>query len=161
MIGKKIILGVASVWDARKGLNDLVSVSDINTSVLIVGLSESQKKSLPSAIIGIPRTNSVEALRKLYAVADVLFNPTYEDNFPTVNIEALCCGTPVVTYRTGGSPESIGTCGFSAQKGDIAEAAHLLKKVTAAEKSCVDQGKCFCLDAMLRQYMLHYLKLEP
>ena len=73
----------------------------------MVGLSSEQIKNLPLGIRGIQRTQDVKELARLYSDADVLINPTYEDNFPTVNIEALACGTPVITYRTGGSPEAV------------------------------------------------------
>lgn len=108
--GKKIILGVASVWDRRKGLKDFVKLSEIineNYAIVLVGLSEEQIKQMPKNIVCISRTNSQKELAEIYTAADVLFNPTYEDNYPTVNLEAQACGTPVVTYNTGGSPESV------------------------------------------------------
>ncbi len=107
---KKIILGVASVWDERKGLGDFIKLSEIigdRYAIVLVGLSEKQIKKLPQKIIAISRTNSAKELAKIYTAADVFFNPTYEDNYPTVNLEAEACGTPVVTYRTGGAPETI------------------------------------------------------
>ena len=75
--------------------------------ITIVGLSAEQAKNLPKGIRGIQRTQNVRELAQLYSEADVLINPTYEDNFPTVNIEALACGTPVITFMTGGSPEAV------------------------------------------------------
>lgn len=80
---------------------------DDNYQIILVGVTEEQKELLPKNIIGITRTNNVEELRELYGIADVFFNPTYEDNYPTVNLEARACGTRVVTYKTGGSPESV------------------------------------------------------
>ena len=47
-------------------------------------------------------------MSEIYSAADVYFNPTHEDNYPTTNLEALACGCPVVTFDVGGSPESIG-----------------------------------------------------
>jgi glycosyltransferase involved in cell wall biosynthesis len=83
-------------------------------------LSVEQIKKLPSDINGIKRTQNIQELVQLYSDADVLINPTYEDNFPTVNIEALACGTPVITYRTGGSPEAIDdNTGAVIEQGDI------------------------------------------
>jgi glycosyltransferase involved in cell wall biosynthesis len=107
---KKIILGVASVWDKRKGLEDFIKLStmlDESYVVVLVGLNKKQLKNLPNNIIGIKRTNGQKELAEIYTAADVLVNPTYEDNYPTVNLEAQACGTPVITYRTGGSPESV------------------------------------------------------
>ena len=106
---KTIILGVASEWTLRKGLDDFIEMSKLMQDVqfVVVGLTEEQIKSIPNSLKGIRRTSSTAELAALYSLADVFFNPTYEDNFPTTNIEALACGTPVVTYDTGGSPESL------------------------------------------------------
>jgi glycosyltransferase involved in cell wall biosynthesis len=107
---KKIILGVASIWDYRKGLDDFIKLSqmlDDKYAIVLVGLSEKQLKTLPKNIIGIKRTNGQKELAEIYTAADVFVNPTYEDNYPTVNLEARACGTPVITYRTGGSVESV------------------------------------------------------
>lgn len=107
---KKIILGVASVWDRRKGLDDFFELAKLISDdyrIVLVGLNDKQLKRLPKNVIGVKRTNSVEELAGLYSTADVLFNPTYEDNYPTVNLEAQACGTPVVTYPTGGSVENV------------------------------------------------------
>ncbi len=107
---KKIILGVASAWDRRKGFYDFIELSKIlddNYQIVLVGLSQKQISELPENILGIERTNSTKELAEIYTAADVFFNPTYEDNYPTVNLEAQACGTPVITYHTGGSVESV------------------------------------------------------
>lgn len=107
---KKVILGVASIWEKRKGLDDLIELSHHlkdDQVIVIVGVSEDQKSKLGSNMIGITRTNDAKELAGLYTTSDVLINPTYEDNYPTVNIEAKACGLPVITYNVGGSPESV------------------------------------------------------
>ena len=107
---KYIILGVASVWDQRKGLQDfykLAEMLDDRYAIVLVGLNAKQIKKLPKRIVGIRRTNSPEELAAIYTATDVFFNPTYEDNFPTVNLEAEACGTRVVTYDTGGCRETL------------------------------------------------------
>ncbi|WP_255363897.1 glycosyltransferase [Butyrivibrio sp. INlla14] len=43
----------------------------------------------------------------MYTAADVFVNPTYEDTFQSVNMEAEACGTRVITYDTGGCAETI------------------------------------------------------
>lgn len=109
-MGKYVILGVAAIWDHRKGFDDFIKLNQCLSDeyqIILVGVTDEQKTKLPKDIIGIARTNNVEELRELYGIADVFFNPTYEDNYPTVNLEARACGTRVVTYRTGGSPESV------------------------------------------------------
>ena len=110
ILNKKIILGVASPWSKRKGLADFIKLSSIldeDFVIVLVGLNDKQMKNLPNNIIGIKRTNNQIELAEIYSAADLLFNPTYEDNYPTVNLEAISCGTPVLTYNTGGSPEFI------------------------------------------------------
>lgn len=116
-----IVLGVASVWHERKGLKDFIKLSESeNIKVILVGVTEEIKNTLPDSIIAINRTNSQQELAELYSGADVFVNPTYDDNFPTTNIEALACGTPVVTYNTGGSPEAVDeNTGIVVEKGDI------------------------------------------
>ena len=75
---------------------------------------------MPQPGKGIQRTENQLELAKLYSKATVFFNPTYEDNFPTTNLEALACGTPVITYKTGGSIEAIDSgTGFVVEQGNI------------------------------------------
>ena len=107
--GKKVILGVAAVWDRRKGMADFIELAnmlDDSYRIVLVGLNKEQIASLPGNVIGIGRTDSVTELVELYSAAYVFVNATYEDNYPTTNLEAIACGTPVITYDTGGSPES-------------------------------------------------------
>lgn len=119
---KKIILGVAGVWDKRKGLDDFIKLStvlDDNYRIVLIGLNEKQIKSLPSNILGIKHTNGQKELAEIYTAADVFVNTTYEDNYPTVNLEARACGTPIITYNTGGSPESAGEEAVVVEPGDV------------------------------------------
>ena len=104
------ILAVSSVWHKHKGLFDIYKLREMlpaEFQITMVGLSPEQVKQLPDGIVGIERTQNVQELVKLYSDADVLINPTYADTFPTINLEAIACGTPVITYRTGGSPEAV------------------------------------------------------
>lgn len=121
-VKNKIILGAASTWDARKGLTDFLELAaelPANISIVLVGLNDEQLKDLPANLIGIKRTYNVQEMAELYAAADVFANPTYADTFPTTNLEALACGTPVVTYKTGGSPEAVDKeTGIVVEQGD-------------------------------------------
>ena len=113
---KKIILGVANDWDKRKGLDTFVELSkkleniDKDYQIVLVGLSEKQIQELAKdniKILALPRTASATELAQIYSTADVFVNPTLEDNYPTVNLEAEACGTRVITYDTGGCRETI------------------------------------------------------
>lgn len=124
---KTIILGVANPWSKRKGLDDFFKLSNLlpsdEYSIILVGLSTKQMRNLPANIIGIKTVHEAKDLAYLYSISNVLVNPTYEDNYPTVNLEAISCGTPVITYNTGGSPESIveNQTGFIVEKGNLTE----------------------------------------
>lgn len=184
LLDKKIVLGVASTWDKRKGLSDLCQLArmlDERYAVVAVGLTKRQIGDLPRLVrnvkvpgpaemrnrdlaiqrklladedaslmncvvtaanangdaailpgawalywaiigeeyggskdtegtcrvIGLPKTNHPEELAGIYTAADVFVNPTYEDNYPTVNLEARACGTRVITYDTGGCRETL------------------------------------------------------
>ena len=132
------VLGVANVWEKRKGIQDFMQLRKFLPAsylIILVGLNSQQIAELPQGIIGIQRTENAEQLRELYASALAFVNPTWEDNFPTTNLEALACGTPVITYRTGGSPEAI-----SPETGFIVEQGDIQGMVSAIEKIC-QEGK--------------------
>ncbi|GHT66749.1 glycosyl transferase [Bacteroidia bacterium] len=137
---KFIILGVANTWNKRKAYNDFLELNKLINDeyvIVLVGLNKKQKEKLPAGIIGISRTENIGELAQLYSAAGVFMNPTWVDNFPTTNIEALACGTPVITYNTGGSPEAVSIeTGFVVEKGNIAD----LKKAIDTIKQ---NGKTF------------------
>ncbi len=134
---KKIVLGVANPWTERKGFYDFIWLADKlddSYKIVLVGLSQKQIDTLPKNIIGIRRTNSPKELAEIYTAADVFVNPTYEDNYPTTNLEAQACGTPVITYRTGGSPESAPEENV-VEYGDKEQLLEKIKMVTMNQKS--------------------------
>lgn len=134
---KPYVLGVAFPWDVRKGLKDFIRLRELldkNIDIILVGLTPGQIKALPAGIIGLTKTESVEELAELYSGASVLVNTTYEDNYPTVNLESIACGTPVITYNTGGSPESVRDgAGLVVEKGDV--------KAVAEEVAAILSGR--------------------
>ena len=135
---KFTILGVASNWDDDKGVREFVKLSENNDyQVIMVGVKDEMKQKLPKRIIAISRTSSQLELAEYYSHADVFVNPTYKDTFPTVNLEALACGTPVITYKTGGSPESVTTeTGIVVDKGDFKQLCEAVETVHKNGKQC-------------------------
>lgn len=138
------ILAVSNVWHKDKGLYDIYKLRKLlrreEYAITLVGLSEKQVITLPEGISGITRTSNQQELVELYSNANVLINPTYADTFPTINLEAMACGTPVVTYKTGGSPESITEkTGIVVNQGDVngmAEAIKFLKAKPLSSEEC-------------------------
>ena len=152
------VLAVSNVWNVGKGEIDIYKLRSIlnedEYEIIMVGLSVDQVEKLPAGIVGIQRTQNLNELVQLYSHADVLINPTYADTFPTINIEALACGTPVITYETGGSPEAVDEkTGIVIEQGNIdalVEAIKQMKEKLFSSIDCrkraeenFDKDKCF------------------
>lgn len=122
-ISGKMILGVSYIWDKSKGIDVFIELRkrlSNEYTILLVGVDKKTERLLPDGIIAVGRTNSAEELAEYYSACDVFVNPTREDTYPTVNMEAIACGAPIVTFKTGGSPEIIdSTCGIAVPRDDI------------------------------------------
>jgi len=159
-----ILLGVAHTWSHRKGLDVFVRLSQILPSsyrIVLVGVDDATAKALPPQIMTIPRTKDRSALAALYTAADLFVNPTREDSFPTVNLEALACGTPVITFRTGGSPECIDkTCGAVVDCDDIdaleKEILRISKEHPYSQEACLAHAQKYDMKAQLAKYVELY-----
>lgn len=167
---KKIVLGVAYKWEKRKGLDVFLEFNKKlpeDYQIILVGTNEFVDKVLleqERKIISIHRTSNQAELAELYSVADVFVNPTREENFPTVNIESLACGTPVVTFNTGGSAEIIDcTCGISVEKNDIDGMINGILKVcetgTYSKDNCVTRAKRYDQSKVFLQYVDYFESL--
>lgn len=144
---KFIILGVAMDWGYRKGLDIFIKLAkdlDERFQIVLVGTNDEIDKGLPDSIISIHRTENVKELAKIYSASDLFVNPTREDNFPTVNIEALSCGLPVLTFETGGSPEIIDSkCGEVVPKNDYTALKNAIERLYIKnfdKNDCVKRG---------------------
>ena len=161
---KKLVLAVANVWDRRKGLDDVLRLSEMlgeDYQVVVVGLSEKQVAAMPKNIIAIRRTSSVEELARIYSAADVFVNPSYEDNFPTVNIEALACETPVITYDTGGCAEALdAVSGIVVPAGDVRKMKEAICSAGKLERMKASQrAQAFSAEEKYAEYLKLYERL--
>lgn len=160
---KFTVLAVASFWTKDKGsedLNELVKLLDRDIEVVVVGNGSDKIEGVKS----ISHTNNKAELVDLYSSAHVLINPTLDDNFPSVNIESIACGTPVITYRTGGSPEIIdGKTGVVVDKGNyraMAEVVNsLYKNYYFKSEDCVKRSKRYSKEVMKKEYQKLYESL--
>ena len=143
-----------------KGLNDFIKLSqllDENYKLVLVGLTSKQIKCIPNNIIGIERTESVEELAMIYSEADVFVNLSYCENYPTVNIESLACGTPVLTYDTGGSPEIVKKYGGAiVEKKNIEEVKNVIEKMVKNNIQIVFKPEENDVDYMIEKYLEVY-----
>lgn len=166
---KKIILGVSFDWSVRKGLDvfsELVQRLPKDYQIVLVGTNPEVDKLLPGNIISIHRTQDQRELAEIYSSADLFLNPTREENYPTVNMESLACGTPVLTFRTGGSPEVIdATCGAVVPCDDVdAMEREILRICTHRpypEEACLKRAESFDKNHCFKEYLDIYERIEP
>lgn len=163
---KFVILGVASVWSNKKGLDYFIELSKKikdDCVIVLVGVTEEQRKKIPNNIITFSKTNNIKELAEFYTMSDVFVNPTLEDTFPTTNLESLACGTPVITFNTGGSPESIDEkCGEIVKKGSLEElykAIIRLKDKKLDKKDCIEKSKSYDKNDKYKEYIQIYKKI--
>ncbi|MBR4762482.1 MAG: glycosyltransferase [Clostridia bacterium] len=157
---KKIALAVSNSWNYGKGFDDINLIADKlpdDIKIIMVGLDSGQICKANKKIIRLPRTGSAKELASFYSAANVFLNLTREDTFPTVNIESLACGTPVITYNTGGSPEIIGeNCGRVVEKGDIDGVIEAINDYCNGEKTvsdfCVSNAKNYDINDKFKEY---------
>lgn len=152
---KFILLGVASIWTERKGLNDFVNLSkqvDKNFQIILVGLNQKQIKSLPSNIIGIQRTENTHQLAELYSMADLTLNLSSEETFGMTTVEGFACGTPGIVYNCTASPELIdNSTGTVVEQGNISELINAINKIQSI-------GKIFYTKKCRERALAHYKK---
>lgn len=162
---KYIVLGVAFGWGRRKGLDVFVELArrldKEKYKVVLVGTDDNIDKLLPDNIISIHRTQNQTELAEIYTAADVFANPTREENYPTVNMEALACGTPVVTFNTGGSPEMFDeTCGAAVAKDDNDAMYNEIIRICEAKpysmEACIKKAKGFDKNEKFGEYIRLY-----
>lgn len=163
---KRLLLAVSTAWgDGRKGLDDIIRLPEYlpeDCTIVMVGVTEKERAKLPPSIVAIERTNNVQELAHWYSAADVFINPTYEDTYPTVNLEAIACGTPVVTYPVCGSPEAVipGVTGYVTDKSDISELARLSLKAMELKKEDISRhASGFGLENFTQKYIALYQKM--
>lgn len=157
------VLAVASFWTKDKGSEDLielVKLLDKDIDVVVVGNGSDKIEGVKA----ISHTNNKAELVDLYSSAHVLINPTLDDNFPSVNIESIACGTPVITYRTGGSPEIIdGKTGVVVDKGNYKAMAEVVNSLYRdyyfKPEDCVERSKRYSKEVMKKEYRKLYESL--
>ena len=131
---KKIVLGAANAWNARKGLPDLLTLAERlgpDYQVVLIGLTEKQLPEIPPNVLGLLRTADQMELAQWYSAADVFVNPTYEETFGLTTVEAQACGTPVVVYETDGCPETVAPGnGQLTPQGDLSALERAVRDIT-------------------------------
>lgn len=161
---KFLVLGVAFNWDKRKGIDvfsELARKLPSDCRIVLVGTDDNTRKLLPKNVITIDRTENQQELAEIYSACDLFVNATREDTFPTVNIEALACGTPVLTFNTGGSGEIIDcTCGMTVEKNDTASLYDALLYIKEnrpfTRQACINRSAIYQKDDKFKEYAQLY-----
>lgn len=165
-IGKNIfiVLFVAFGWGRRKGLDVIIKLAPIldeRFQIVVVGTDRTVDNEMPQRVISIHRTQNPVELAEIYTASDVFVNPTREEVLGLVNLEALACGTPVITFRTGGSPECIdSSCGIVVETEDIIAMKEAIQNVCIkrlfTEKNCIRRAQQFDMNIKLKEYVRTY-----
>lgn len=136
---RKILLGVAGIWEARKGLDKFIGLSDLvgdDYIIVLVGLNKHRIKSMPGNIIGIERTENKVDLAVLYSMAHIFINPSMEESFSLVTVEAMACGTPVIALGTSAVKELVDTdCGIILKENRVEDYIEAVKEIEAKNLS--------------------------
>ena len=161
--GKTILLGVAMLWGMKKGLDVFVRLAhelDDRYGFVLVGTDDDVDKSLPARVVSIHRTMDQRELAAIYTAADLFVNPTREEVFGLVNVEALACGTPVLTYDTGGSPESLDAgCGSVVARDDYDALKAEIERIATTRPYSPEACRARALRFSGRQMQDAYLRL--
>jgi len=108
-LDKFIVLFVATnITETRKGFDVILKIEEIfrdNKNVLFVAIGNVEAKYNHIANLGYIADK--ETIAAAYNAANVFLIPSREDNLPTTMLESLCCGTPVIGYKTGGIVDTI------------------------------------------------------
>lgn len=157
---KFIILGVASVWNERKGLSDFIELSkrlDNSHQIVLVGLYPEQLKKIPSNILGIIGTSNIEELAGIYTAADVFINTSVEETMGLVTVEALACGTPAIVYDATAVPEMVdATCGIVVPKNNIDCLVHAIMRIKNqpfSPQACTERAEQFDKQPLYQAYL--------
>lgn len=165
---KHILLGVAFDWSVRKGMDVFMELHrrlpSESYQIVLVGVDQKTEKTLPKGVISIRRTQNQRELAEIYSAADLFVNPTREDNFPTVNLEANACGTPVLTFRTGGSPECItNTSGAVVDCDDISAMEREIRRICETkpytQETCRQSAQRFDKNEKYKEYIELYKEI--
>ena len=143
---KKIVLGVPK---GKLGyFIELGKLMSGEYKLVLVGLTDKERQSLPANVLGLPCTRDRIEMAEIFTASDVYINTTLEDTFPTVNLEAQACGTPVITFNTGGSPEAI-----DANTGIVVEKRNIRAMYDAVQKICGGSDRsAACIERARRLY---------
>ena len=164
LLNKKIILGVAFRWSYEKGLDVMTELSKRlpdDYKIVLVGTNESVDASLPENILSIHKTENQRELAEIYTAADLFVNATREDTYPTVNMEALACGTPVLTFDIGGSAEIIDdSCGCAVKVNDVdgmeREIVRICTEKPYSAEACLERARSFDMHDRFKEYVELY-----
>lgn len=167
LLNKKIVLGVAFGWGRRKGLDVFIELAKKlpdSFQIVLVGTDDVVDSLLPSNVISIHRTQNQHELAEIYSAADVFVNPTREENYPTVNMEALACGTPVITFKTGGSPEiPDNSCGAVINCDELNSTIDVICRVCNdhifSKDACLFRARSFDVNARYQEYVALYREM--
>lgn len=117
---EKVLLGVASAWENRKGLQEMLLAAKSMPDSKVVMIGKMPKNvEIPENMICAGLVRDPVKLSEYYSMADVFLNPSVQETFGKTTAEAMSCGTPVIVYHTTACTELVGPgCGKVVQEPD-------------------------------------------
>ena len=147
---QKMILCVGLPFTERKGIHDVLELSRILPEEYQIVVIGAEDRKYPDNVIPVTRTENQQKLVEYYNKAFVLLNTTHEDNFPTVNLEALACGTPVITYQVGGASEAVDDeTGIVVKENDIAGLKNAVQTIIPDACKCRNKAELMYSDSLM------------
>lgn len=165
---KKLLLGVSVEWGTRKGLDVFLTLAKRlppDYRIVLVGTDDTVDRLLPDGVISIHRTQNQRELAEIYTAADVFVNPTRDEVFGLVNAEALACGTPGITFASGGSPECYDeTCGSVVACDDVdgllREILRVCEDAPYSLDACIRKAQDFDRNLRFKEYLDLYERVN-
>ncbi|MEG1300386.1 MAG: glycosyltransferase [Erysipelotrichaceae bacterium] len=162
-----IILGVASAWSSRKGIDKFIELSKyLADNYLIILIGKCNVRLPNKRIVSVDNISSKNELSEYYSLANVFINFSEEETFGKVAAEAISCGTPVITNSNTANPEIIDNrCGIVLKNGNMEEVLEAIKKIESNKKlfysnACVKRAnKLFNKSINCELYYSLYLDL--
>ena len=175
--GIVVLFGAENLTEIRKGTKELLealqycmsndgfrtSVDRRSVSFVAFGSQGAAFRQAEVPWTQLGYVDSVERMRLVYAASDLYILPSLEDNLPTTVLEAMSCGTPVVAFRTGGTPDMIedGTTGRLVESCSATELGEAIMRLVRDPEKLADMGqasrnavaKDFSLEIQAHRYL--------
>jgi len=176
-LNKKIITFLANAGEANnikgwKYVESIIGHFKERTDILFVsiGRRKGQGRSDYGQTMFIDYIDDKEVLAWYYSASDIFLFTSIAENFPLVILEAMACGTPIVSFDVGGVKEAVihNKNGYISRYCDIPDTIKGIQSIlnlTELERDQMSRSSIqrvkenFSLDIMTKKYIELYESL--